>query len=74
MKGLTIRFGDLTYGLLQDEARREGINLTAFIREAALARAYVNKARRGALDGNDELMECVGKLLEAERQDRLGRQ
>lgn len=74
MKGLTIRFGEVTYGLLQKEAQLEGVSLTAFIREAALARAFVARARRGAHDHDPELLACVARLLEAERQDRLGRQ
>lgn len=72
MKGITVRFGDNSYELVQNEARKEGITMSAFIREAAMVRASLALARRGGpipYDGG--LTDAIRRYLEAERLDRL---
>lgn len=70
MRGITIRFGDSTYEMVKHEAALEGVSLSAFIREAALMRACIQRARRGEHD--PDLVEPIRAHLEAERQHRLG--
>lgn len=55
MKGITIRFSPRTYELIRREAAHEGLNVTAFIREAAFGRAVSLACQRGEVpDGIDE--------------------
>lgn len=44
---LTIRFSPRTHSVIKHEAEREGVTITQFVREAALARAYYAKGLRG---------------------------
>jgi hypothetical protein len=66
MRGITVRFGDDMYELLKVEAGLSGVGLTAYIREAALARAVIGRAQRGHYEHNQELHEAVGRWLESE--------
>lgn len=47
MKGITVRFSNSTHRLIIEEARREGITPTSYIREAALARVLMAQVARG---------------------------
>lgn len=70
MPGITIRFGNDSYELIRSEARHEGITLTAFIREAALTRAAITKARRGDYDTLPAIWDSVRHFLTEERRRR----
>lgn len=65
MKGITIRFSPRTYELIRREAAHEGLNITAFIREAAYGRAVHLACLRGEVpDGLDErVFEAVRLAL-----------
>lgn len=40
-----MRFGATAWRLIQEEARREGVSATAYVREAAVARAMLGRMR-----------------------------
>lgn len=63
MKGITIRFADDLHAILQQEAAHAGTGLTAYIREAALARAFISRAQRGYHSGSEEMDAAVRKYL-----------
>lgn len=44
---LTVRFSPRTHALIKREAEAEGVTITQFVREAALARAYHAIGKRG---------------------------
>ena len=59
---LTVRFSPRTHALIKQEADVEGISITQFVREAALARAY------SAIGSRDEpLSGEVGDVIAAIR-------
>jgi hypothetical protein len=43
-----VRFGDATWAAIQKEAEEEGVSASQFVREAALARVWFGRARRGS--------------------------
>jgi hypothetical protein len=47
MRKTTIRLGDGVYEVIAEEARREGVSMAQFIREAAFGRAWYARGRRG---------------------------
>lgn len=47
---IAIRFSERSRAMLDREAEIEGVSVSAFIREAALARCYFAMGRRGELD------------------------
>lgn len=47
MKAITLRFSDSTYQMISDEAANEGISISQFLREAALTKTVITKARNG---------------------------
>ena len=69
MKGITVRFGDSTYETIRAEAINEGIGMTAYIREAAFARAVIAKAQRGDLNHIHDpiLRRAVRQALDQDR-------
>lgn len=40
-----MRFGESAWKLIQEEAEREGISATQYVREAAIARALLDRAK-----------------------------
>lgn len=40
-----MRFGEEAWRLIQGEAKREGVSATAYVREAAIARALIDRAK-----------------------------
>ena len=50
MPGITIRLTDGTHQLIRQEADQEGVGMTAYIREAALMRAWYSYATREGID------------------------
>lgn len=40
-----MRFGESAWQLIQEEARREGVSATAYVREAAIARALIDRTK-----------------------------
>lgn len=72
MKGITVRFGDSSYALIRNEARKGGVTMSAFIREAAMVRASLALARRGGpIPYDNAALKAIRDYLEAERIDRL---
>lgn len=60
----TVRFGDDLWEALDREARREGVSVAQFVRDAALLRIATLAARRG----DDDALASLGELA-----DRAGR-
>ena len=40
-----MRFGESAWRLIQEEAEREGVSATAYVREAAIARALIDRTK-----------------------------
>lgn len=47
MKVTTVRFGDHTWRKLREEARRDGVSIAQFVREASLLRLAYLAGERG---------------------------
>lgn len=62
MREHKIRFGESAWQLIRDEAAREGVRPTVFVREATLAYAVWLRARRGEDNGEDSLIERLREL------------
>src|SRR5689334_1001927 len=63
----TVRFGDDLWEGLEREARREGVSVAQFVRDAALLRIATLAARRG----EDDALASLAELSETAR--RRGR-
>lgn len=59
----TVRFGDDLWEALEREARREGVSVAQFVRDAALLRIATLAARRG----EDDALATLGELAERGR-------
>lgn len=66
MKGITLRFGDDIHTLIKTEAAHQGIGVSAYIREAALARAIISRAQRGHYTQAETFNRAVRAFLTAE--------
>lgn len=58
LKATTVRFDEIAFALVQDEAERAGMTTAQFIREAALIRAVL-RARGGPSVAPAELVESI---------------
>lgn len=65
---LTVRFSPRTHALIKHEAEQEGVTITQFVREAALARAYLAIGRREdrVIGEMETLMELTRQVLSGE--------
>lgn len=72
MKAITLRLSDTSHAILTDSATDEGVPLSQYVREAALLRAVVQKARAGDYDPAAQLgvITAVRAFLEAEDKRR----
>ena len=70
MKGITVRFADDLHAVISEEAEHVGINLTSYMREAALARALITRAQRGYYTGSEELDAAIRHYLSEGRKPK----
>ena len=65
MRATTIRFTPELWGLLEREARREGVSVAQYVRDAALFRAAFGLGERSSADA-ETLDDLHGELERAE--------
>ena len=68
-KGMTvqsIRFGDSTWEDIQQEAHREGVSASQFVREAAVARVWMLRGLRGETGKTKALLDEIERAREVE--------
>lgn len=63
MRGITVRFGNTLHQLITAEAKNEGVTPTAYIREAAISRMIIARARRGDFDNTEAVNTAVRAWL-----------
>lgn len=63
---LTVRFSPRTHALVKREAELEGVTITQFVREAALARAYLAIGLRDDAGPQQELLRMARQTLHDE--------
>ena len=63
MRTVTLRFGQRLWELVIEEAEHDGISTSAFIREAALARAIYARARRQPNTPYEDVLAEVRDIL-----------
>jgi GAF domain-containing protein len=68
----TVRFGDDLWEALDREARREGVSVAQFVRDAALLRIATLAARRGEDDALASLAELAETARRRGRNDAAG--
>lgn len=61
MREAKIRFGAALWNLIQEEASRDGVSASQFVREAAMVRAVVYRMRRGE-DYETEYLRILDRL------------
>jgi mobilization protein NikA len=66
MRATTIRFTPELWELLEREARREGVSVAQYVRDAALCRAAYGLGERSA-SGDETLDELRDRLAEGSR-------
>ena len=66
MRATTIRFTPELWELLEREARREGVSVAQYVRDAALFRAAYGLGERTTA-GDEELEDLRGRLAQESR-------
>lgn len=64
MRETKIRFGVRAWELIQEEATRDGVSASQFVREAALARTFYLRAQRGETVAGEEFEDFIRRLRE----------
>lgn len=61
MRIQSIRFSEEVWTEIQDEAHHQGVSASQYVREAAIARVWFEKARRGGqvADGVQEYLDAA---------------
>jgi len=59
MRATTIRFSPAVWELLEDQARREGLSVAQYVRDAALFRLAYGMGERRELGSPEEVIETL---------------
>lgn len=62
MRETKIRFGLRAWEIIQEEADADGVSASQFVREAALARAFYMRYKRGELEAGAKFEEFIAQI------------